>query len=82
MIHARVIGRVWVDKKVDALESRRFLTCRAIDSGATLVAVDLIEAAVGSEVLVVRDEAAVLASGGTATDAAVVALIAGSDPID
>jgi hypothetical protein len=43
------------------------------------VAVDLVDVAAGNTVLVVTDDAAQTATGGAAVDAAVVALVAGTD---
>ena len=81
MILAKVVGRVWSDRQVDQLEAVRLLACRSIDDERLLVAVDLVQAATGSTVLVVCDEVASRAANGAATDAAIVALVAGTDPL-
>ena len=62
-----------------ALDGRRFVLVRDPDSGARHVAVDLVDAAAGTTVLVATDEAAAAARRDRGVDAAVVALVSGYD---
>lgn len=80
MLLAEVTGRLWSERQIAGLESRRLVTARPLDGDGTIVAVDLIDVAAGNVVLVATDEAAQAAAGGEAgIDAAVVALVAGAD---
>lgn len=80
MLVAEVLGRVWNDREVPALQGRRLVLVRVLDTGASLVAVDLVEVARGNTVLVAEEEAALVAAG-TAVDAAVVGLVGGADEL-
>lgn len=84
MILGEVRGRLWNERQIDALEGRRLVVVRAVGSGETLVAVDLVEAAAGAVVLLATDEAAQAAAGGDGggIDAAVVALVVGADGLE
>jgi ethanolamine utilization protein EutN len=79
MLLAEVLGRVWAERQVADLDGRRMVLVRELSTGATHVAVDLVDVAAGNTVLVVTDDAAQTAVGGAAVDAAVVALVAGAD---
>jgi len=81
MLLAVVTGRVWSDRQLAGLDGRRFVTVRGVADDAALVAVDLLEVGTGDTVLVTTDEAAAAASGVSAVDAAVVALVAGYDDV-
>jgi len=80
MLLAEVVGRVWNDREIPALQGRRLVLVRELGSGATLVAVDLVEVAAGNTVLVAEEQAA-QAAAGAAVDAAVVALVSGADAL-
>lgn len=83
MLLAEVTGRLWSERQVAALETRRLVTTRPLDGEETLVAVDLVDVAAGNVVLVATDEAAQAAAGGEGgVDAAVVALVAGADAFE
>ncbi|MBW3606615.1 MAG: hypothetical protein KY460_17245, partial [Actinobacteria bacterium] len=71
MLVARVLGRIWSDRQVDGLNGHRMLVVRDLGSGATQVAVDLVDAASGNTVLVATDEAAQVQLPGTPVDAVV-----------
>jgi ethanolamine utilization protein EutN len=79
MLVGEVMGRIWNDRQVPDLERRRLVVVRERGSGATIVAVDLIDVAAGNTVLVATDEAASAAAGAAAIDAAVVARVSGAD---
>lgn len=79
MLLAEVLGRVWAERQVPDLDGRRMVLVRELSTSATHVAVDLVDVAAGNTVLVVTDDAAQTATGGAAVDAAVVALVAGTD---
>jgi microcompartment protein CcmK/EutM len=74
-----VVGRVWSDRQLPGLSGRSLLMVRDVLDGTTTVAVDLLEVGVGATVLVTTDEAAAAASGVSAVDAAIVALVADYD---
>ncbi len=82
MILATVVGRVWPDRRLEPLEGARLLTCRSLGDGSLVVAVDLVDAAVGTTVLLMTDDAAAAVSPDLPTDAAIVAIVGGMDPID
>lgn len=79
MLLAEVVGRVWSDRQVPGLDGRRLVEVREVGSGTTHVAVDLVEVSAGNRVLVATDEAVQQALPGVPADAAVVALVAGTD---
>ena len=79
MLLAEVLGRVWAERQVPDLDGRRMVLVRELSTSATHVAVDLVDVAAGNTVLVLTDDAAQTATGGAAVDAAVVALVAGTD---
>jgi ethanolamine utilization protein EutN len=79
VILGEVLGRVWSERQLEPLDGRRFVIVRDTGSGATHVALDLIDAAGGMIVLVATDEAAAAAAGAPWVDAAVVALVSGYD---
>jgi ethanolamine utilization protein EutN len=79
MLLGRVLGRVWADRQVPGLDGTRMVLVEEIAGGARHVAVDLVDAAAGATVLVTTDEAAQAAAGSGCVDAAVVALVAGTD---
>jgi microcompartment protein CcmK/EutM len=79
MLLGTVIGRVWSDRPLPALSGRSLLIVRDLLDGSTTVAVDLLEVGVGATVLVTTKEAAAAASGVSAVDAAIVALVANYD---
>lgn len=81
MIVAKVVGRVWADRRIAGFDGTRLLSCRPLDGGDLCVAVDLIDAAVGATVLVTTDEAAREALGRVPGDAAIVALVGGMDEV-
>jgi ethanolamine utilization protein EutN len=80
MLLAEVVGRVWNERELPALQGRRLLLVRDLDSGRAAVAVDLVQASAGNMVLVAEEEAA-SAAAGAPVDAAVIALVAGADVI-
>lgn len=83
MIIATVVGRVWGDRRHDALEGVRFLSCRTVPGDEVLVAADLVQASPGDKVLVATDEAAMALARGVPIDAAIVAIVGDTmDPLD
>jgi len=82
MMLAQVVGRVWSDRQLAALNARRFLVVRDVTDGQTCVAVDLMDVGTGATVLVATDEAAAAATGVAAVDAAVVAIVSSYDGVD
>jgi microcompartment protein CcmK/EutM len=79
MLVAEVLGRVWNDRQIGALEGRRLVVTRELGGEGALVAVDLVDVAAGDTVLVATDEAAASAAGAAGIDAAVVARVRGAD---
>ena len=77
---AEVVGRVWNDREISALQGRRLVLVRDLGLGAFTVAVDLIEVAPGNTVLIVEEDAARTAAGAP-VDAAVIALVGGADKL-
>lgn len=75
MILGDVVGRVWSDRQVAGLSSRRLLLVRPVDGGPELVAVDLVDVGLHAVVLVATDEAAAAAAGESSIDAAIIALV-------
>jgi ethanolamine utilization protein EutN len=82
MLLGRVLGRVWSDRQVAGLDGHRMVIVRELETRATHVAVDLVEATAGSTVIVTTYEAAQAQLGPTPVDAVVVALVAGLEGID
>lgn len=80
MLLAEVVGRVWNDREIAALQGRRLVLVRELGLETSLVAVDLIDVAPGNTVLVAEEEAA-QAAAGAPVDAAVVALVGGADEL-
>ncbi|MBB6473312.1 EutN/CcmL family microcompartment protein [Sphaerisporangium rubeum] len=80
MIIADVVGKVWPDRVLESLRGRRLVLVRERPAGPDRVAVDLLNAGIGTTVLVATDEAAAAATGEPACDAAVVALVADPAP--
>ncbi|MFC0098902.1 EutN/CcmL family microcompartment protein [Micromonospora marina] len=78
MVLGEVVGKVWADRILPPLQGRRLVLVRVRPDGPDLVAVDPLNAGVGTTVLVVTDEAAAAVAGETTVDAAIVALIADS----
>ena len=76
-----VTGRVWADRALPQLAGRRLVLVADALSTRHEVAVDLVDAGVGSQVLVTTDESAASACGESTVDLAVVALVAGHDPL-
>ena len=81
MLLAEVVGRVWNDRELPALQGRRLVLVRDLASGRAAVAVDLVEVSAGNTVLVAEEEAASTAAGGAPVDAAVGALGGGADEV-
>ena len=52
MLKARVVGRVWSTKRVEGLPNGAFLEVEVDDSGARLVAFDVLGSGAGEHVLV------------------------------
>ena len=52
MLKATVVGKVWSTKKVEGLPNGAFLEVEVVDSGAHLVAFDVLGSGVGERVLV------------------------------
>lgn len=83
MQFARVIGTVVCTEKVPAWRGQRLLLCETVDSGGTstggrpFVAVDLVSAAPGQQVFVVRsrEAAAALPNPENPADAAIVGIV-------
>jgi ethanolamine utilization protein EutN len=76
MVIGKVVAKVWADRLVPPLQGRRMVLVRTEPAGSELVAVDPLNAGVGTTVLVATDEAAAAVTGEPTTDAAVVALVA------
>jgi ethanolamine utilization protein EutN len=51
MIRARVVGEVWATRRAPGLDGRRLLLC-AQPNGRVMVAIDVLDAREGQEVLV------------------------------
>jgi ethanolamine utilization protein EutN len=81
MILAEVVGRVWCDRQLDGLAARRMVIVRDLSDRTTRVAVDMLDAGLGTTVLVTTDEAAAAACGEAIADAAIVALVSDYDSI-
>jgi microcompartment protein CcmK/EutM len=86
MMRGRVVGTIWGTRKVAGLEGRKLALvselCDGRATGRVVVAIDLLDADAGSNVVVAfgsAARAAVDASGGRATlaDAAVVQIVEG-----
>ncbi|MEU7932429.1 EutN/CcmL family microcompartment protein [Micromonospora echinofusca] len=76
MVLGDVVGKVWADRILPALQGKRLVLVRPHGDGPDLVAVDPLNVGVGTTVLVVTDEAAAAVTGQPTVDAAVVALVA------
>jgi ethanolamine utilization protein EutN len=81
MILARVEARVWVTREIDALSGRTTLAARDVLTGARHVAVDLVGAGAGDHVLIATGSPASAAVGGGPVDAAIVAMVEGTDAL-
>ena len=77
MLMCDVIARLWPERAVEGLAGRPIVLVRETESAAVHAALDLIEAGVGSRVLVVTGEPAHRISGGLPVDAVVTAVVAG-----
>lgn len=84
MILARVIGAVVATQKNDRYANARIMICQPItpegeETGATLLALDAVDAGVGDTVLIVQEgwSASVVATGraGAAIDSAIVGVV-------
>ncbi len=83
MQFARVIGTVVCTEKVPSWRGQRLLLCEAVDSagaaqgGRPFVAVDLVSAAPGQQVFIVRsrEAAAALPNPDNPADAAIVGIV-------
>lgn len=81
MILGEVVGRIWADRQVSGLDGRRLVVVRRLPGDDLFVAVDLIDVRTGNTVLVSTDEAVQVELGAAPVDAAVVARVAGMDPL-
>lgn len=81
MILADVVGRIWSDRHVPALKGQRMVVVAAVADGTLHVALDLVDVEAGNRVIVATDEAVQATSTCNAADAAVVARVAGHDPL-
>lgn len=81
MIIAKVVGNVWATKKDDRLNGLKLLVVEPAykkgDDGGPFVAVDVVGAGIGEDVLVVKGSTAraALAVSGAPVDASVVGII-------
>ena len=80
MLLGTVVGRVWVDRQIDDLHGQR-LVLVAHGDNHQLVAVDMLDAGMGHQVLISTDDAARAVSGLDGVDAVIVALVTGTDEI-
>mgnify|MGYP000726774672 CR=1 FL=1 len=74
MLLCDVVARVWPERGLDGLAGKPLVQVREVAGGATLVALDLVEAGVGSRVLVVTGAPARDIAGGLPVDAVVTAI--------
>lgn len=81
MLLARVEARIWVTREIESLSGRTTLAVRDVMTGARHVAVDLVGASAGDHVLVATGSPASLAVGSGPVDAAIVAMVEGSDAL-
>lgn len=79
MLLAEVVSRIWFARQLPEVEGRRMVVVRDTSTDALCVAVDLIGVSVGNRVVVTTDEAARVAVASSAVDAAVIALVSGTD---
>ena len=82
MLLARVEARVWVTREIEALSGRTTLAVADLRTGARHVAVDLVGASAGDYVLVSTGSPASQALGGAPVDAAIVAMVEGTDALE
>ena len=82
MIICRVVGHVWATKKEESLTGLKLMVVREIggsgdSEGSAFVAVDVVGAGVGEQVLVVSGSTARVAAGGydLPVDCAIVGII-------
>ena len=77
MIICKVLGNVWATKKDEKLNGHKLLVVRSICESETFVAVDIIGAGIGEDVLVSKGSVArnSLAEKDTPIDAVVVGII-------
>ncbi len=70
-----IVGRVWPERSLPGLDGRALVSVREVDSGATFVALDLMEAGPGARVLVVEGSPARALAGDKPIDAVVMAIV-------
>ncbi|GHV33434.1 ethanolamine utilization protein EutN [Synergistales bacterium] len=82
MIICRVVGHVWATKKEESLTGLKLMVVREIGAsgdleGSAFVAVDVVGAGIGEQVLVVSGSTARIAAGGgdVPADCAIVGII-------
>jgi ethanolamine utilization protein EutN len=78
---ARVEARVWVTREIPFLSGRTTLAVTDVLTGARHVAVDLVGAGAGDYVLMATGSPASQAVGGGPVDAAIVAMVEGTDAL-
>ena len=76
MLLCDVVARVWPERQLDGLAGKPLVQVREVAGGATLVALDLVEAGVGARVLVVTGSPARDIAGGLPVDAVITAIAA------
>ena len=81
MLLARVEARVWVTREIEALSGRTTLAVADVLTGNRHVAVDLVGASAGDYVLVATGSPASQAVGSGPVDAAIVAMVEGTDAL-
>ncbi len=74
-----VVGRVWAERQLDGLGGRTFVSVQVAGGLPPVVALDLIGAGVGSQVLVVTGEPAYRIADGAPVDAVVTAIVRQDD---
>ena len=81
MMLGRVEARIWVTREVEALTGRTTLAVADVLTGNRHVAVDLVGARAGDYVLVATGSPASQAVGSGPVDAAIVAMVEGTDAL-
>jgi microcompartment protein CcmK/EutM len=81
MLLGRVEARVWVTREIPSLSGRTTLAVTDVMTGSRHVAVDLVGASAGDYVLLATGSPASQAVGGGAVDAAIVAMVEGTDSL-
>lgn len=71
----QVVGRVWPEQQLEGLNGKALVAVRDVHDDQVLVALDLVDAGVGSRVLVVTGEPARAISRHAPVDAVITAIV-------